>query len=107
MQRKTVEYVRTRHSPDERLSGREASYQRDEVDGPLAGKYKSDEVPVHHGKTLKKTTVHEETTEMLEEEGPGTPTASEANVSLLKSICAWLICLFRPQLRADREEFKF
>ncbi|KIM84102.1 hypothetical protein PILCRDRAFT_818404 [Piloderma croceum F 1598] len=88
MQRKTVDYVHTRHSPDERLGGREATYQRDEVSGPLSGTaYTGDEVPVNHGKVLKKKTVREETTEVLEEEG--SPTASEAN------------------LRADREDFKF
>lgn len=85
MQRKTVDYVHTRHAPDERLSGREASYLRDEVDGPLAGKFKRDEVPENHGKTLKKKTVREETTEVFEEN----LTASEAN------------------LRADRGDFKF
>jgi hypothetical protein len=89
MQRKTVEYVHTRHSPDERLGGREATYQRDEVSGPLSGTYTGDEVPVNHGKVLKKKTVREETTEVLEEEG--SPTASEANVSLLISLYTWLI----------------
>jgi hypothetical protein len=80
MQRKTVDYVHTRHSPDERLGGREAAYQRDEVDGPLSGKYKHDEIPA---KTVKRTTVHEETTEVLEE--GVAPTASEANVSCIST----------------------
>lgn len=88
MQRNTVEYVHTRHSPDERLGGREATYQRDEVSGPLSGTY-TEEVPVNQGKVLKKKTVHEETTEVLEE--TGSPTASEANVSLLLSLYPWLI----------------
>ena len=81
MQRKTVDYVHTRHSPDERLGGREAAYQRDEVDGPLSGKYKPDKMPA---KTVKRKTVHEETTEVLEE--GGAPTASEANVSCIVGI---------------------
>jgi len=32
---KTVEYVRSRHSPDERVGSREATYERDSVEGPL------------------------------------------------------------------------
>jgi hypothetical protein len=101
MQRRTVEYVHARHAPDERLGGREASYQRDEVHGPLSGTYKSDEVPVNEGKTMKRKIVHE-TTEVLEE-----PTASEANVRVFIFLCTWFTYLFRPKLRADRGDFKF
>lgn len=32
---KTVEYVQARHTPDERVGSREATYERDTVEGPL------------------------------------------------------------------------
>jgi hypothetical protein len=84
MQRKTVEYVHTRHSPDERLGGREAAYQRDEVHGPLSGTgFNGSDEGADHTKTLKKKTIREATVEVLEEGGH--QTASEANVSLLRS----------------------
>lgn len=87
MQRKTVDYVQTRHSPDERTSSRE-SHLKDEVDGPLSSKARHDETQVNHGKTLKKKTVHEETTEVLLEEA--NPTASEDNVSVFCCSCELL-----------------
>lgn len=80
MQRATVDYVHTRHSPDERVGHREAPYQRDEVSGPLSGAHSAtpEDNDVYRGKKVKKKTVHEETTEVLEEEVE--PTPSEANV---------------------------
>jgi len=88
MQRQTVDYVHSRHSPDERVAPREATYQRDEVSGPLSGKYEvSSENNDGRRKTLKKKTVREETTEVLTEDVE--PTPSEANV------------------RADRGDFRF
>ena len=32
---KTVEYVQSRHSPEDRVGSREAQYERDSVEGPL------------------------------------------------------------------------
>lgn len=92
MQRTTIDYVHTRHSPDERVGHREAAYQRDEVSGPLSGAHSASPVDddVNHGKRLKKT-VHEETTEILEEEVEQTP--SEANVST--------VFIVRHSLQAD------
>jgi len=85
MQRRTVDYVHSRHAPDERLSGREAAYPRDEVHGPLSGKFTGSAAQeprsVDHGKTVKKT-IREETVEVLED---FTQTPSEANVSLSRS----------------------
>lgn len=65
MQRKTVDYIQIRHSPDERLSSRESNI-KDEVDGPLSLVYKNKYKDGYgyeesnHGKTLKKKVVHEE-----------------------------------------------
>ncbi|EGO24275.1 hypothetical protein SERLADRAFT_467312 [Serpula lacrymans var. lacrymans S7.9] len=35
LQRRTVNYIQSRHAPDERLDQREAFYARDEITGPL------------------------------------------------------------------------
>ncbi|KAF7374831.1 hypothetical protein MSAN_00369100 [Mycena sanguinolenta] len=51
LQKTTVEYIQSRHSPDE------ATYARDQVDGPLSGA-QSDEV-------LVRKTIHEERTEIF------------------------------------------
>ena len=80
MQRKTVDYIQTRHSPDERLSSRESNI-KDQVDGPLSlgyknkhkGEHRHEETQLNRGKTRKKRTVHE----VLQEESP---TDSEAYV---------------------------
>lgn len=84
MQRATVDYVHTRHSPDERVGPREAAYLRDEVSGPLSGSGISTTTATTHevnqGKKVKKKTVHEEVTEVVEEDRVE-PTPSEANVS--------------------------
>ncbi|KAF7336675.1 hypothetical protein MVEN_02102500 [Mycena venus] len=53
LQKTTVEYIQSRHSPDE------ASYLRDQVDGPLSSA-KSDEV-------LVRKTIHEEKTEIFQD----------------------------------------
>ncbi|KAJ6576550.1 hypothetical protein DFH09DRAFT_1078139 [Mycena vulgaris] len=55
LQKTTVEYIQSRHSPDE------ATYLRDEVNGPLSSAL-SDE---SHPQVLVRKTVHEETTEVL------------------------------------------
>lgn len=56
LQRETVEYVHTRHSPEERISGRESAEKLDEVIGPLGGK------------VLQKRTVKETKEEVVEED---------------------------------------
>ncbi|KAF8206352.1 hypothetical protein K438DRAFT_1817044 [Mycena galopus ATCC 62051] len=53
LQKTTVEYIQSRHSPDE------ATSIRDQVDGPLAGA-QSDEV-------LVRKIIHEETTEVFQD----------------------------------------
>ncbi|KAH7928091.1 hypothetical protein BV22DRAFT_1149240 [Leucogyrophana mollusca] len=94
LQRKTVNYIQSRHSPDERLEPREATYTHDEVTGPLGsarvGEFEGvigdgdsgfdleETVVDPDGRTVKRHVLHEETTEVLRD---GEPTASEANVS--------------------------
>ena len=66
MQRRTVDYIHTRHSPDDRIGGREATYQRDEVHGPLSdvrGSPDHDDGLLDCSKTAQKTTAREETIE--------------------------------------------
>ncbi|KAJ7274329.1 hypothetical protein B0H12DRAFT_1088162 [Mycena haematopus] len=53
LQKTTVEYIQARHSPDE------ATYLRDQVDGPLSSA-QSDEV-------LVRKTIHEEKTEIFQD----------------------------------------
>ncbi|KIJ66892.1 hypothetical protein HYDPIDRAFT_26307 [Hydnomerulius pinastri MD-312] len=91
MQRNTVDYIHARHSPDERLGPREASYVRDEVNGPLGsarvGEFEGvvgdgdlglEDLDIESdGRTVTRRVVHEETTVTRESE----PTESEANVS--------------------------
>jgi hypothetical protein len=64
LQKTTVEYIQSRHSPDE------ATTLRDQVDGPLSTA-QSDEV-------LVRKTIHEETTEVFKD---GKRTESEDVVS--------------------------
>jgi len=59
LQKTTVEYIHSRHSPDGRVSPREATYETDSVLGPL-----SDAQGTENGTVVKKT-VHEETTEVI------------------------------------------
>ncbi|KAF7979128.1 hypothetical protein HWV62_43353 [Athelia sp. TMB] len=65
LQRETVDYVHTRHSPDERVGGARESSEADRVDGPLGV----------HGTVLEKRTTKEVTEEKVVEK----PTPSEAN----------------------------
>ncbi|KDQ24762.1 hypothetical protein PLEOSDRAFT_1090448 [Pleurotus ostreatus PC15] len=69
MQRTTVEYIHSRHAPDERTEPTSAFYSYDTVDGPLGA---------GADKILSKRTVHEEVTEVLKKDAR--PTDSEANV---------------------------
>ncbi|KAJ7475906.1 hypothetical protein FB451DRAFT_1245205 [Mycena latifolia] len=66
LQKTTIEYIQSRHSPDE------AAYLRDEVNGPLSGA-KSDNHG-SHPQVLVRKTVHEEKTEVLKD---ANTTASE------------------------------
>lgn len=56
----TVEYIQSRHSPDE------ATYLRDQVDGPLSSA-ESTIQEESHPQVLVRNTVHEETTEVLKD----------------------------------------
>lgn len=69
MQRTTVEYIHSRHAPDERTEPTSAFYSHDTVDGPLGA---------GADKILSKRIVHEEVTEVLKKDAR--PTDSEANV---------------------------
>ncbi|KAJ7285055.1 hypothetical protein C8J57DRAFT_1290309 [Mycena rebaudengoi] len=60
LQRTTVDYIQSRHSPDE------ATYLRDEVSGPLSGA-KSEEHE-SHPQVLVRKTVHDETTEVWKDD---------------------------------------
>jgi len=76
LQEKTVNYVQSRHDTNDRLETREASYLRDEVDGPLGsagmGEFEGvvgkgdlglDDMDVEpDGRTVTRHVVHEETT---------------------------------------------
>ncbi|KAJ8521368.1 hypothetical protein ONZ45_g1943 [Pleurotus djamor] len=71
LQRSTIEYIHSRHSPDERAAPTNAFYSHDTVKGPLSGAQGVEEVKEQH-------TVHDETTTVLKERI--VPTDSEANV---------------------------
>jgi len=75
LQRQTVDYLHSRHSPEDRLDTTEASYSHDEVTGPLSGAIgsESDENIV-----VTRTFVHEKTTEEWKRKPGQTP--SEKNV---------------------------
>jgi hypothetical protein len=55
-----VEYIQSRHSPDE------ATYLRDQVDGPLSSAESTNQES--HPQVLVRKTVHEETTEFLKDD---------------------------------------
>jgi len=44
---KTVEYVQSRHSPEDRVGSREAQYERDSVEGPLGSGTPETRKPPH------------------------------------------------------------
>ena len=49
---KTVKYVQSRHSPEDRLGSREAPYERDSVEGPLgSGTPETRELPSSFAQT--------------------------------------------------------
>ncbi|KAH7912814.1 hypothetical protein BJ138DRAFT_732785 [Hygrophoropsis aurantiaca] len=93
LQRQTVNYIHAKHSPDERLETREATYTHDEVSGPLGharvdqfegvvgegdSGYDLEETVVEpDGRTVRRHILHEETAEVLKQ---GEQTQSEANV---------------------------
>ncbi|KAJ7928971.1 hypothetical protein B0H13DRAFT_2311247 [Mycena leptocephala] len=60
LQKTTVEYIQSRHSPDE------ATYLRDQVDGPLSSAESTNQES--HPQVLVRKTVHEETTEFLKDD---------------------------------------
>ncbi|KAJ7126921.1 hypothetical protein C8R44DRAFT_779904 [Mycena epipterygia] len=60
LQKTTIEYIHSRHSPDE------ASYSHDQVNGPLSGA-KGDGQD-SHPQVLVRKTVHEEETEVWEDD---------------------------------------
>ncbi|KAF9243492.1 hypothetical protein BU15DRAFT_42867, partial [Melanogaster broomeanus] len=76
LEKKTINYVQSRNDPDERLETREASYAREEIDGPLrsarVGEFEGvvgngdlgfDEMDVEpDGRTVARSAVHEATT---------------------------------------------
>ncbi|KAH7884382.1 hypothetical protein F5I97DRAFT_1889101 [Phlebopus sp. FC_14] len=92
IQKKTVEYIRSRHQPDERMEHSEASYVRDEVTGPLGsarvGEFEGVVGDGDRGfeeiendinsdsRTVNRHLVHEEMTEIRKEK----PTESEEDV---------------------------
>lgn len=58
MQKKTVEYIRSRHSADDEIENTSALYTRDEVEGPLVGKGR--ETSGSDGDVVYNTRTHEE-----------------------------------------------
>ncbi|KAF8656254.1 hypothetical protein AX16_002690 [Volvariella volvacea WC 439] len=56
LQATTVEYIKSRHTPDERTEPTVASYVREEVEGPLSGRGRQDpEETVYEETTVKST----------------------------------------------------
>ncbi|KAF8896322.1 hypothetical protein BD779DRAFT_1495196 [Infundibulicybe gibba] len=78
LQESTVEYIRSRHSPDDRMGPTTAYYPRDEVSGPL-GDAKGVERDQGQKVLKHKTTVREEETTDILKSKP-TSTSSEENV---------------------------
>ncbi|TFK75195.1 hypothetical protein BDN72DRAFT_562515 [Pluteus cervinus] len=69
MQERTVEYVKGRHNPDERIESTTASYTKDEVEGPLSGRGNEALAQSHESGTVHKDVEHH-----------ANPTASEEAV---------------------------
>ncbi|KZT29845.1 hypothetical protein NEOLEDRAFT_1127725 [Neolentinus lepideus HHB14362 ss-1] len=72
MQKHTVDYVQSRHHPEERLSRREAGYPKDEVAGPLSsagstGGVDPDDVLTTDGTKVKVTKETREKTSVVKE----------------------------------------
>ncbi|KIK99982.1 hypothetical protein PAXRUDRAFT_822166, partial [Paxillus rubicundulus Ve08.2h10] len=90
LQEKTANYVQSRHDPNDRLETREATYLRDEVDGPLGsagmGEFEGvigrgdlglDDMDVEpDGRTVTRHVVHEETTVTKEAESKASKAGS-------------------------------
>ncbi|KAK0485251.1 hypothetical protein IW261DRAFT_892594 [Armillaria novae-zelandiae] len=69
LQKRTVEYLTSRHSPEERVEPTFALYTRDEVEGPLSsaqGFEDQDDQP----ETLMKRTVRQETSQVFKRVDP-------------------------------------
>ncbi|KAK7050909.1 hypothetical protein VNI00_005021 [Paramarasmius palmivorus] len=71
MQNKTVDYILSRHNPDDRAQSTQSTLLKDAVEGPLSSAEGHEEA-----ETLVKKTVHEETTEVIKKN----PTPSEESV---------------------------
>lgn len=72
LQEHTVDYVRNRHHPEDRLSRREAGYPKDEVAGPLSsagstGGVDPDDDMTADGPKVKVVKEHSEKTEVIKE----------------------------------------
>ena len=63
LQRKSIEYIMSRHSPDERVEPREAIYSHDSVSGPLSGAAGVEDKHDHHEKVTKRKIVREKVVE--------------------------------------------
>ncbi len=71
MQERTVEYVKGRHNPDERVESTTASYTKEEVEGPLSGRGNANGALAHN---------HESETVHKDVEHHASPTESEEAV---------------------------
>jgi hypothetical protein len=77
MQSNTVDYIRGRHSSDDRVNARESRDGKDEVIGPLSGAGTHVHVDGDNQRTVKRKSTHDEKTETISE----SPTQSEEAVS--------------------------
>lgn len=69
LQKRTVEYLTSRNSPEERVEPTFALYTRDEVQGPLSSAQGFEDQDDHAEEVVKQT-VRQETTEVLKKVDP-------------------------------------
>ncbi|KAK0469728.1 uncharacterized protein EV420DRAFT_1496258 [Desarmillaria tabescens] len=82
LQKRTVEYLTSRHSPEERVEPTFALYTRDEVEGPLSSAQGFEDQDDHAEEVVKRT-VQKETTQVFKKVDPSStkPVSASAIIS--------------------------